>query len=64
MLCYALQIMDVWNTEPSRLHGQDKYITWLAINTEQKIKRLPFASLHISLFTDIFERVMKSECLL
>ena len=51
--------------EPSRLHGQDNDITWLAIYTEQKMKSSPFLSLYIyiyiSLFTEMCECVMNSE---
>jgi hypothetical protein len=45
MLCYVMLRATNYgrlDSEPSRLHGQDKDITWLAICTEQKIKSLLF----------------------
>jgi hypothetical protein len=64
MLCYVTLCSENYgrlDTEPSRLHGQDKGITWLAIYIEQTIESLPFLSLHITLFTEIFECVIQSK---
>jgi hypothetical protein len=53
MLCYVMLCSENYgclDTEPSRIYGQVKDITWLPIYTEQKIKFYHFITSYTAIY--------------